>query len=143
MAAQCIWIVVKIVVLGFHWMGLSICMTCRFEQLALEYDSDDIGELDQLADDQATRGHASTDQYSKMFDAFLDEHATKDHQFEGGQQYVIHKTEGAAQSSEAQDDAFLARNALEMVGHSSPLQSNLLGNADHLLNLNHMCVKLG
>ena len=62
---------------------LEPALLCRFEQLALEYDSDDIGELDQLAGDQATRGLASTDQYSKLFDQFLDEHATKDHQFEG------------------------------------------------------------
>ena len=94
---------------------LEPALLCRFEQLALEYDSDDIGELDQLAGDQATRGLASTDQYSKLFDQFLDEHATKDHQFEGGQPYRVNENALESSTPQEQAEAEVARKAIAVV----------------------------
>lgn len=84
----------------------------------MEYDSDDIGELDQLAGDQSTRGFASTNQYSKIFDRFLTEHATKDHQFEGGQPYIVNQRQEDLQTEEEKKDADLVTKSIAMVGTS-------------------------
>ena len=75
-----------------------------FEAVALQYDSDEIGELDDLADagelDAGLRKDAGA--YSRVFDQFLAAHATRDHAHEGGQHYV------AAISAAGEDDAAAA-----------------------------------
>ena len=75
-----------------------------FEAVALQYDSDEIGELDDLADagelDAGLRKEAGV--YDRVFDQFLAAHATRDHAHEGGQHYV------AAISAVGEDDAAAA-----------------------------------
>ena len=85
---------------------------CRFEQLALEYDSDEIGELDGDEDEPSTRGGATTDQYSRIMDDFLAVHATRLHAHEGGIQYVPPTT---AVGEEPDEEAVTAAAALAKV----------------------------
>ena len=70
-------------------------MACSFERLALEYDSDDIGELEEGCDDEALRGPAALEQYGHLMDEFLSRHATRDHAHEGGQAYEAAAGSGA------------------------------------------------
>ena len=91
----------------------SLSRLCRFERLALEYDSDEIGELDELEDDPSARGPASTDQFSGIMDEFLAVHATQDHAHEGGQLY--HTAAVASRGMEIREDATLAAAALAKV----------------------------
>ncbi|DBA99090.1 hypothetical protein WJX77_009113 [Trebouxia sp. C0004] len=55
----------------------------RFEAMAIEYDSDDIGELD----DEEGNGVATVDQFDKLLDEFLAQHPTQDHNHEAGYAY--------------------------------------------------------
>ena len=59
------------------------CETCRFEAMAIEYDSDDIGELD----DEEGNGVATVDQFDNLLDEFLAQHPTQDHNHEAGYAY--------------------------------------------------------
>lgn len=62
-------------------------MMCRFEQLALEYDSDEIGDLDQYDGHPSLKGSASADRYAKVLDKFLAVHNTQDHAHDSGHAY--------------------------------------------------------
>lgn len=62
--------------------------------MALEYDSDDIGELDQLEGHPSLKGTATTDRFSKIMDQFLAVHNTQDHNHDSGHAY-----KSAAQTS--------------------------------------------
>lgn len=55
----------------------------RFEAMAIEYDSDDIGELD----DEEGNGVATVDQFDNLLDDFLAQHPTQDHNHEAGYAY--------------------------------------------------------
>ncbi|KAK9801393.1 hypothetical protein WJX73_005942 [Symbiochloris irregularis] len=57
----------------------------RFEQLALGYNSDELGELDD--EDDTVQGSHALDQYGPMMNDFLAVHATAEHAHEGGQHY--------------------------------------------------------
>ncbi len=59
------------------------CKPCRFEAMAIEYDSDDIGELD----DEEGNGVATVDQFDNLLDEFLAQHPTQDHNHEAGYAY--------------------------------------------------------
>ena len=80
----------------------------RFERLALEYDSDDIGDLDD--GEEEVCGVSGLEQFSGLMDEFLSEHATQDHAHEGGQCYhaaaevLSHKLAGC----DDKDDAAVA-----------------------------------
>lgn len=89
----------------------------QFENLALEYDDDDVGELDD--DDEEARGEASLDQYAKVLEEFtqqIDTDVTAHHELPGGRsnkvasfdevdEEVIQKTKSALQRvSEAKDE---------------------------------------
>ena len=63
----------------------SRCMWLRFEQLALGYESDELGDLDEEAD--TTRCGHDLQQYGHLMDEFLAVNATHDHAHEGGQLY--------------------------------------------------------
>ena len=94
--------------------GHKTSCACRFDQLALEYDSDDIGELDQLEGDPSTRGVATTDQFASVMDEFLAAHATQDHAHEGGHQYRA-AAAASQRQQESPQDAALAAAALAKV----------------------------
>ncbi|KAL0054064.1 hypothetical protein WJX82_003186 [Trebouxia sp. C0006] len=55
----------------------------RFEAMAIEYDSDDIGELD----DEEGNGLATVNQFDNLLDEFLAQHPTQDHNHEAGYAY--------------------------------------------------------
>jgi len=59
----------------------------RFEQLVLEYDSDDIGELDEIEMDPAARSSDHTDRFERIMDTFLQVHNTQDHAHDSGHEY--------------------------------------------------------
>ena len=54
--------------------------------MAIEYDSDDIGELDDDAD-HANQGPATVEQFDNLLNEFLDDHSTQDHTHEAGFAY--------------------------------------------------------
>ncbi len=58
---------------------------CRFEQLALGYDSDQIGDLEE--DPEEAQGCADLDAYGNVLDNFLESFATTDHAHESGARY--------------------------------------------------------
>ena len=58
----------------------------RFEAMAIEYDSDDIGELDEEEFD-GDQGTATVDQFGNLLDEFLEQHPTQDHNHEAGYAY--------------------------------------------------------
>ncbi|KAL3156668.1 Protein ltv1 [Trebouxia sp. C0009 RCD-2024] len=58
----------------------------RFEAMALEYDSDDIGELDDDAED-TIQGPATVEQFDDLLTEFLEDHPTQDHNHEAGYAY--------------------------------------------------------
>lgn len=62
-------------------------LPARFEQLALEYDSDEIGELDTYEDHPSLKGTATTDRFGKVLDNFLAVHNTQDHAHDSGHAY--------------------------------------------------------
>ena len=62
--------------------------------MALEYDSDEIGELDQFEGQPSLQGTATTDRFSKIMDQFLAVHNTQDHNHDSGHAY-----KSAAQTS--------------------------------------------
>lgn len=59
---------------------------CRFEAMALEYDSDDIGDLDDDAED-TIQGPATVEQFDNLLTEFLEDHPTQDHNHEAGYAY--------------------------------------------------------
>lgn len=59
---------------------------CRFEAMALEYDSDDIGDLDDDAEDMI-QGPATVEQFDNLLTEFLEDHPTQDHNHEAGYAY--------------------------------------------------------
>ena len=61
--------------------------------MAIEYDSDDIGELDDDMDD-AIQGAVNLEQYDKVFNKFLDDHPTSDHVHEAGFAYNTAASDG-------------------------------------------------
>lgn len=61
--------------------------------MAIEYDADDIGELDDDMDD-AVQGSAKLEQYNKVFNKFLDDHPTANHVHEAGYAYSIAASDG-------------------------------------------------
>ena len=61
--------------------------------MAIEYDSDDIGELDEDSDN-AIQGAVSVDQYDKLLNKFLDDHPTSDHVHEAGFAYHTAASDG-------------------------------------------------
>ena len=77
----------------------------RFEQLALGYNSEELGELDD--DDKALHGGHELDQYAAIMNDFLSEHATHDHAHEGGQHYDV-PAEQAMPMSQDQQEAAIA-----------------------------------
>ena len=85
-------------------------MYCRFEQLALEYDSDEIGELDQYEGHSSLQGTATTDRFSKIMDQFLEVHNTQDHNHDSGHAY-----RSAAQTSRSPNDAGSQHSHLQTV----------------------------
>lgn len=54
--------------------------------MALEYDSDDIGELDDDAE-EAIQGPATVEQFDDLLTEFLEDHPTQDHNHEAGYAY--------------------------------------------------------
>ena len=67
-------------------MVLTMTITwCRFEQLALDYDSDQIGDLEE--DPGEAQGCADLDIYGNVLDHFLASFATADHAHESGARY--------------------------------------------------------
>lgn len=54
--------------------------------MALEYDSDDIGELDDDAED-TIQGPATVEQFDDLLTEFLEDHPTQDHNHEAGYAY--------------------------------------------------------
>lgn len=61
--------------------------------MAIEYDSDDIGELDEDLDN-AIQGAVSVDQYDKLLNKFLDDHPTSNHVHEAGFEYHTAASDG-------------------------------------------------
>lgn len=61
--------------------------------MAIEYDSDDIGELDEDPDN-VIQGTVSVDQYDKLLNKFLDDHPTSSHEHEAGFAYHTAATDG-------------------------------------------------
>ena len=80
----------------------------RFEQLALEYDSDEIGELEQLEGHPSLQGTATTDRFSEIMDQFLAVHNTQDHNHDSGHAY-----RSAAQMSAGPGESALAASACQ------------------------------
>lgn len=95
------------------------CCASRFEQLALEYNSDDIG--DDAHEDPSDRGIATTDQYAKVMDDFLTSHATQDHAYEGGQEYL--PPSAACAKGVTGEEATVAAEALAKVRANPRLPS--------------------
>lgn len=60
--------------------------------MALEYDSDDIGELDDDAEDMM-QGPATVQQFDNLLTEFLEDHPTQDHNHEAG--YAYHAAGGS------------------------------------------------
>ena len=54
--------------------------------MALEYDSDDIGDLDDDAEDMI-QGPATVEQFDNLLTEFLEDHPTQDHNHEAGYAY--------------------------------------------------------
>lgn len=54
--------------------------------MALEYDSDDIGELDNDSEDMI-QGPATVEQFDNLMTEFLEDHPTQDHNHEAGYAY--------------------------------------------------------
>jgi len=76
-----------------------------FEALALQYDSDEIGELDDAADAgtlaDPSRPGRDPAEFDAIFDEFLARNATREHAHEGGQCYAAASTLAAAGDKEA------------------------------------------
>ena len=89
---------------------------CRFEQLALGYNSDEFGELDSDEEDASAgpRGHDVND-YSAVLDQFLAKHATHDHAHEGGQVYSLPSKYGEDMTEEEHEAAI----AIAKVGQTA------------------------
>ena len=77
---------------------------CRFEAMAIEYDSDDIGELD----DEEGNGVATVDQFDSLLTEFLEQHPTQDHNHEAGYAYNTAGRQTAGES-EPLDRAAVAK----------------------------------
>lgn len=67
------------------YKSLRFVLPCRFEQLALGYDSDQIGDLEEDPDE--AQGCADLDTYGNVLDDFLESFATADHAHESGARY--------------------------------------------------------
>ena len=61
--------------------------------MAIEYDSDDIGELDEDSDN-VIQGTVSVYQYDKLLNKFLDDHPTSSHEHEAGFAYHTAASDG-------------------------------------------------
>ncbi|KAK9819819.1 hypothetical protein WJX72_002761 [[Myrmecia] bisecta] len=81
----------------------------RFEHLALEYDSDEIGELD----DEEVGGQASLDQFGGLMDQFLEDHRASVHAHESGLRYSTAADTTHASAAEAADAAIAVLKARE------------------------------
>lgn len=88
---------------------------CRFEAMALEYDSDDIGELDNDSED-IIQGPATVDQITDLMTEFLEDHPTQDHNHEAGYAY---DAAGGSGTGGPVDRAVVAK-----VTNSNPTQHN-------------------
>ena len=79
---------------------LFVC-TCRFEQLALEYDSDELGDLDELEG-----GGASLEDFQDVLNEFLAEQQSSQYvSASGGHDNGGNAASKAALNSRLQDDA--------------------------------------
>ena len=78
----------------------------RFEHLALEYDSDDIGDLED--DEVGPSNGADVGEFGGLLDEFLAVHATPGHAHEGGQAYHTAAEAAAARGPAADEDAGVA-----------------------------------
>lgn len=79
----------------------TACARCRFEQLALGYNSEEFGDLgssDEEGDDRPA-GH-DVNQYGSILDDFLAVHATHDHAHEGGQPYSVPAEQARSMTAE-------------------------------------------
>ncbi len=65
--------------------------------MAIEYDSDDIGELDD-EEGNGIQGVATVDQFDSLLTEFLEQHPTQDHNHEAGYAY---NTAGGTAAGEA------------------------------------------
>lgn len=76
--------------------------------MAIEYDSDDIGELDEDSDN-AIQGAVSVDQYDKLLSKFLDDHPVSNHVHEAGFEYHTAASDGRNhfQDQEAVEKVYL------------------------------------
>ena len=66
----------------------NVLHLCRFEYLALQYDSDEIGDLEDEAED-GIGGHADVNTFTDILDDFLQAHVTGNHVHEGGEYETI------------------------------------------------------
>jgi hypothetical protein len=80
----------------------------RFEHLALEYDSDEIGDLED--GEVGPAAGVSVDQFGGLMDEFLAAHATPGHAHEGGQAYhsAAEAAAAAPPGAAADEDAAIA-----------------------------------
>ena len=76
--------------------------------MAIEYDSDDIGELDDEEADGCVTGTATTDQYHQLLTEFLEQHPTQDHNHEAGYAYDAAGAAAGGQSAPI-DEAAIAK----------------------------------
>ena len=85
----------------------SCAIACRFEAMAIQYDSDDIGELDD-EEEGGIAGTATMDQFAQLLTEFLEQHPTQDHNHEAG--YAYDAAGGAADGqASALDKAAVAK----------------------------------
>lgn len=108
--------------------------------MALEYDSDDIGELDDDAED-TIQGPATVEQFDDLLTEFLEDHPTQDHNHEAGYAY---DAAGGSVAGGAVDRAAVAkvRNMLTQQPHTACTQQHahscciyaayMLSNCHHL-----------
>lgn len=73
--------------------------------MAIEYDSDDIGELDKDSD-HMIQGPATVEQFGNLLDEFLEDHPTQDHNHEAGYAY---DTAAGSRSGAPADEAAIAK----------------------------------
>ena len=90
---------------------------CRFEQLALQYDSDEIGELDEMEGNGEMEGTVSVDQFQDVLDDFLDNHRTADHAHEAGFQYETAAAHAGDQHQDPEAAAAVAKVSKSLLGN--------------------------
>ena len=101
--------------------------------MAIEYDSDDIGDLDD-EEGATNQGAATVDQFDNLLTEFLEQHPTQDHNHEAGYAY---DTAGGTAAGEMNpvDRAAVAKVTLLLPSY---LQQDIL--AEHLDNNEQLCV---